>query len=61
VIILDTPASETNADAQTIATRAGGALVIARSNCTPMRAVRAMSAQLVGTGVTIMGSVINTI
>src|SRR5258706_3178276 len=61
VIILDTPAGGTNADAQTIATRAGGAFTVARRHHTSARALKTLSAQLVGTGVTLIGAVINTV
>jgi protein-tyrosine kinase len=59
VIILDTPAGETNADTQIIANRAGGALMVARRHHTPSRAMNALSTHLVGTGVTLLGAVIN--
>lgn len=60
VIILDTPAGEANADAQTIAARAGGAFMLSRRHRTPARAVKALSTRLTGTGVRMIGAVINT-
>lgn len=60
VVILDTPAGEASADAQMIATRACGALMVARRHRTSARAVKALSGHLVGIGATLMGAVINT-
>lgn len=60
VVILDTPASESSADAQAIVTRACGALMVVRRHQTPVRAVKALSNSLVGMGATLMGAVINT-
>ena len=59
VIILDSPAGEANADAQIIATRAGGAFMVARRHSSPARAVKDLSTQLRGNGVTVLGAVIN--
>jgi receptor protein-tyrosine kinase len=60
VVILDTPAGEGSADAQVIASRACGALMVVRRNHTLVRAIKSLSACLVGAGATLMGSVINT-
>lgn len=60
VVILDTPAGAESADAQMIATRACGALMVARRNRTSARAVKALSARLVGVGAELMGAVINS-
>jgi protein-tyrosine kinase len=60
VVILDTPAGEDSADAQTIATRACGALLLARRHQTSARAIRSLSAHLTGIGATLMGAVINS-
>jgi protein-tyrosine kinase len=60
VVILDTPAGQESADAQTIATRACGALMVARRNQTSARMVKSLSTHLVGIGATLMGAVINT-
>jgi receptor protein-tyrosine kinase len=59
VVILDTPASEGSADAQTIVSRACGALLVVRRNHTPVRAVKALSESLVGMGAALMGAVVN--
>lgn len=61
VIILDTPAGQANADAQTIAAHAGGAFMVARRHHTPARAVQGLSIQLTSLGTTLMGAVINTV
>jgi protein-tyrosine kinase len=60
VVILDTPAGEESADAQTIATRACGALMVARRNHTPARTIQSLATHLVGIGATVMGAVLNT-
>lgn len=59
VVILDTPAGEASADAQMIATRACGALMVARRHRTLSRAVKSLSSHLVGVGAMLMGAVIN--
>ncbi len=59
VIILDTPAGEENADAQTIATRAGGAFMVARRHRTSLHALKTLSNRLKETAVAMMGAVIN--
>jgi len=61
VIILDTPAGEENADAQSIAAHAGGAFMVARRHYTPARLVRNLSTQLAGLGTTLLGTVINDV
>ncbi|HVY06899.1 MAG TPA: chain length determinant protein tyrosine kinase EpsG [Burkholderiales bacterium] len=61
VIILDTPAAESSADAQTIAVRAGGAFMIVRRHHTPARNVKTLAGQLGGLGATLMGAVVNAI
>ena len=61
VRILDTPPAGANADAQTIAARAGGALMVARRHHTPARSVKAFSSQLSGLGATLMGAVMNVV
>ncbi len=60
VVILDTPAGEESADAQAIATRACGVLMVARRNQTPSRSIRSLSTHLAGIGASLMGAVINT-
>ena len=61
VIILDTSSGGENADAQTIAARAGGAFMVARRGYTPVRAARDLADRLAGTGTTIVGAVINAV
>ena len=61
VIILDTPAGAENADAQAIASGAGGAFAVARRHHTPARALKALALQLANTGTTLVGAVINTV
>lgn len=60
VVILDTPPSEGSADAQTIVTRACGALMVVRRHHTPLRAVKLLVDGLAGAEATLMGAVINT-
>jgi receptor protein-tyrosine kinase len=59
VVIIDTPASESYADVQTIAVRASGALVVARNNTTSVRAFGTLVKNFVGAGVVVVGSVFN--
>ena len=59
VVILDTPAGEGSADAQTIASRAGGALMVMRKHHTPLRAARALCDRLAGTGTSLVGAVLS--
>jgi protein-tyrosine kinase len=61
VIILDTPPGEASADAQTIAARAGGALVVARRHHTTVHALRALSDRLANTGAVVVGGIINAV
>jgi protein-tyrosine kinase len=59
VILLDTPASASFADAQTIAARAGAALIVARKNASRKWRVRGVSDSVTHASVTILGSVLN--
>ena len=59
VIILDSPPSENCADAQTIAVRAEGALIVARKNTTRMWQVRGVSDSVAPASVTVVGTVLN--
>jgi len=61
IIILDTAAAEGSADAQTIASRDCGALIVARRNHTSVSAVKALFERLTGTGTTLVGAVLNTV
>jgi protein-tyrosine kinase len=60
IIILDTPAAEGSADAQSIASRDCGALIVARRNRTPVSAVKTLFEHLTSTSATLVGAVINT-
>jgi len=59
VILLDTPASSDAADAQHIAVRAGGALIVARKNSARTWRVQGVSETVAQSRVTIVGSVLN--
>ena len=59
VVIIDTPAGLKYADAQTIAVRAGGALMVARRNQTRTRPLRMFANLLADSSVALVGSVLN--
>lgn len=59
VIIIDTPAGENYADAQTLATRAGGAMVVAHKNTSRLRATRRLVDELAQASVLVVGTVLN--
>ena len=59
VIIIDTPASGGTADAQTIAVRAGAALIVARKNSVRSWRVQGVSDSVAQAKATIVGSVLN--
>lgn len=59
VVLIDTPACERFADAEIIAARAGAALLVARKNRSPLRAVGELTRRLQDTGVALVGSVLN--
>lgn len=59
VILLDSPSSADYPDAQTIAVRAGAALVVARKNATRMWKVRGVSEAVNHASATIIGTVLN--
>jgi chain length determinant protein tyrosine kinase EpsG len=59
VILLDSPASESFADAQTIAGHAGAALIVARKNVSRKWRVRGVSDSVTHESITIVGSVLN--
>jgi chain length determinant protein tyrosine kinase EpsG len=59
VILIDTPAALNSADAQMIAARAQGAIVVARNNVCTTKDLRQMSADLEQFGVQLVGSVFN--
>lgn len=60
VILIDTPAGAIYSDAMTIASRAGGALIVTRKNHSRFAAVKSLSGQLGASGVHVMGSVLNS-
>lgn len=60
VILLDTPDAETSADAQTMAARAGGAVLVARQDVTPLRALRDLEGNILSVGAAVIGVVLNT-
>jgi receptor protein-tyrosine kinase len=59
VILLDTPSTAECADAQAIAERAGGALIVARKNVTRMWRVRGISDTVSHASATVVGTVLN--
>ena len=59
VILLDSPAAADYADAQTLAVRAGAALIVARKNATRMWQVRGVSDSVAQGNATIVGTVLN--
>ena len=59
VILIDTPASSDCADAQTIAARAGSALIVVRNNRARMSSVRNLAQGIADAGAAIVGSVLN--
>jgi chain length determinant protein tyrosine kinase EpsG len=61
IVIIDTPAGAEFADAQTIAVRAGAALLLARENRTLVPEVAQLMRSLQQSGATIVGSVINDV
>ena len=60
VVLIDTPAAEPCADAQTVAFRAGGALVLARKDYTSLRATNRLIRVLGDAGASIAGTVLNS-
>lgn len=59
VVLIDTPAASTCADAEMIAARTGAALLLARRNRTPLRGAGDLAGRLQDTGVALVGSVLN--
>lgn len=58
-IIIDTPSATGSADAQTIASRAGATLLVARKNFTRVAALQKMVGELQSSNITIVGSLFN--
>jgi protein-tyrosine kinase len=61
VILLDTTAAAGTADAQTVATRAGAALVAAKRNRTSTTQIRALAQSLAAGKVEVLGAVLNAL
>lgn len=59
VVLIDTPAAADYADAQTIAARAGAALMVARKNQSALPAMSRITRSLQDSGVTLVGAVLN--
>jgi chain length determinant protein tyrosine kinase EpsG len=59
VVIIDTPAARKFADAQTIAVRAGAALMLARKNQSSISDLAALTFSLQQSGASLVGSVLN--
>ena len=59
IILFDSPAATECADAQTIALRAGAALIVARKNVTRMWRVRGVSDTVTQASATVVGTVFN--
>ena len=59
VILIDTPPSESSADAGTVAARAGAALILACQNATSVPRIAGLADDLRQFGVTIVGAVLN--
>ena len=61
VVIIDTPAASEYADAQTIAVRAGAALMLARKNRSSLPDMAQLTGSLQQSGATLVGSVLNDV
>ena len=59
VILLDTPAAVRNADGRVAASRAGGALIVARKDYTRSKEVRALAESLTASGTGMVGVAFN--
>lgn len=59
VILMDTPAIETGADVQTIAARAGAALLVARKDHSLLPALQGLASALSDSGAAVVGAVMN--
>lgn len=58
VVLYDVPAGQVGSDAVAVAARAGGVLIVARKDSTPINAIGALNDQLVQNGVNVVGSVL---
>lgn len=61
VVIIDTPAASAYADAQTVAVRAGAALVIARKNRSSVPDIAELTRSFQQSGATLVGSMLNDV
>jgi protein-tyrosine kinase len=61
VVIIDTPAASEYADAQTIAVRAGAAVMLARKNQTSIPDIVELTGSLQQSGATLVGSMLNDV
>lgn len=61
VVIIDSPAANYYADAQTIAVRAGAALMLARKNYSALAELTRLARSLQQSGATLVGSVLNEV
>jgi len=59
VVLIDTPAAESSSDAQAIAARAGGALVVAREHRSRLEALSRLTASIQSTRSEVVGCVFN--
>jgi Mrp family chromosome partitioning ATPase len=59
VIIFDTCAASESADAQGVAKQAGSAILLTRLNMTRLSQVKALSEDLLASGVSLLGAVVN--
>ena len=59
VIIIDTPSAAKGADAQTVAARAGAALIVARNHATQLSALQGLAGRLQHSHVAVVGSLLN--
>jgi chain length determinant protein tyrosine kinase EpsG len=60
VIVIDTPAGDKYADVQTIAARAGGALMVVHTDVTRLKPARDLAQNISEAGATVIGAVMNT-
>ena len=59
VVIIDSPPAKKYADAQSIAFRAGDALIVARKDHTSVIATSKVAKELAGTGARVVGTIVN--
>jgi protein-tyrosine kinase len=59
VVIIDTPAGSQYADVQTVAARAGGALMVVHTDVTRVKPTRELAQNISESGATVVGTVMN--